>query len=218
MDKPKFGFLILVILLFSFIAIPSYFTATDKGIWLILLLSSILLSSLYLVAHERIEFLIGCLIAVATLIFSWSEFIRTDVIGSHITIALYIIFFCYIIFMIGRYLFETEEVSANMIYASICLYLLMGLMWTFIYYSIETMNPGSFSNTPRKSSTDGSTQLVHFSYFSFVTISTLGYGDIVPLTRIARAWANIESIVGQFYLTIVVARLVGLHISSKKSK
>ncbi|MEH6547475.1 MAG: ion channel [Sneathiella sp.] len=218
LDKPKFGFSILLVLLLSFVVIPSYITDTDAhtGVWLNLIFSSILLSSLYLVAHERREFLIGCLIAAATLLFSWTDYVRTDTLGSHLAIGLYIVFFCYIIFMLARYLFETNEVSANMIYASVCLYLLMGLMWTFIYFWIEKIHPGSFSNTPVITDPDQSFLLVHFSYFSFVTISTLGYGDIVPITRIARSWTNLEAIAGQFYLAIVVARLVGLHISAKR--
>lgn len=218
LDKPKFGFLILLVLLLSFVVIPSYITDTNalSGIWLNLIFSAILLSSLYLVAHQRIEFLIGCLIAAATLVFSWSDYIRTDTLGSHTAVGMYIVFFCYIIFMLARYLFETAEVSANMIYASVCLYLLMGLMWMFIYFWIEKTHPGSFSNIRISPDSDHSFLLVHFSYFSFVTISTLGYGDITPLTRIARSWTTLEAITGQFYLAIVVARLVGLHISAKR--
>jgi voltage-gated potassium channel len=57
-----------------------------------------------------------------------------------------------------------------------------------------------------------------FMYYSFVTLSTLGYGDVTPLNEFSKPWAIIESIIGQFYLAVVLARLVGLQISAKNTR
>jgi voltage-gated potassium channel Kch len=75
------------------------------------------------------------------------------------------------------------------------------------------LSPGSFIEEALSGVHDLST----FVYFSFVTLSTLGYGDIVPATRGAQALASMEALIGQFYLTVLVARLVGIHISYTSS-
>jgi hypothetical protein len=54
-----------------------------------------------------------------------------------------------------------------------------------------------------------------FTYFSFVTLSTLGYGDITPINRVAGAWVAVEAMIGQFYIAIIMARLVSLHAANK---
>jgi voltage-gated potassium channel len=84
-------------------------------------------------------------------------------------------------------------------------------MWSQIYVVLETAQPGSF-NFPDGAS--GSIQSL-LRYFSLVTITTVGYGDITPSTPAARAFANLESVVGQLYLVIQVAWLVGMHVSMK---
>ncbi len=217
-EMPKFSFLILLICLISFSIIPPYFSVKDGGVWQIVILTTILLSSLYLVAHKRNEFLIGCLLALTTIASSWSDYLLTSPVGASIIISQYLVFFGYIMFMLGRYLLETEKVSANMIFASMCLYFLIGLVWTFVYYWIELSTPGSFTNLPEipDSVSREWFLLSHFAYYSSVTLSTLGYGDVAPLTRVARSWATMEAIIGQFYLAVVVARLVGLHVSTKR--
>ncbi len=215
---PKHGFLVLLISLLSLLVIPAYFPPADRALFMVIIVSCILLASLYLVANKKRELVIGSILIAPALVTSWLGYIPSSSFQVNLNNFLNIIFLSYIIFHLARYMFEPNEVSADMIYASMCLYLMLGLIWTFIYLSIETRNPGSFSlsigdtdNTPNPRRL-----MSQLSYYSYVTLSTLGYGDIAPLTRLARSWATIEAMIGQFYLAIVVARLVGLHISSAK--
>ena len=90
-------------------------------------------------------------------------------------------------------------------------YLLMALMWSFVYGLLELINPASFNVTL---SPDQGYQM-RFIYYSFVTITTLGYGDITPTTDLASSFSILEAVVGQLYLVVVVAWLVGMHSSSK---
>jgi hypothetical protein len=85
----------------------------------------------------------------------------------------------------------------------------LGMIWAGLYSTLELLNPGSFSmaNVP----TGPTSQ--QFGYFSFTTLTTLGYGDIAPLSGAARAFATLEAMVGQIYLTVLIARLVGAHIA-----
>jgi len=109
------------------------------------------------------------------------------------------------------HIFRQKEISGDIIAGAIVAYLLMAVMWSQIYLVLETAQPGSF-NLP--AGADESTQAL-LRYFSLVTITTVGYGDITPATHAARAFANLESVVGQLYLVIQVAWLVGMHVSIK---
>jgi hypothetical protein len=106
----------------------------------------------------------------------------------------------------------TGDIDGNKILGAICLYLLMGLIWAVLYTLVQLSFPGSFTNISGDSA--WFTLFPDFIYFSFVTITTLGFGDISPLLPISRFLVYFEAIVGQFYLAILVASLVGSHMSN----
>jgi voltage-gated potassium channel len=90
----------------------------------------------------------------------------------------------------------------------------MALMWTFIFVAVETLHPGSF-NIPEGQNIEASR---YFLYYSFVTLTTLGYGDITPATSITRSLCILEAVIGQLYLVVQVAWLVGVHVSQSMLK
>ena len=106
----------------------------------------------------------------------------------------------------------TGEIDGNKILGAICLYLLMGLIWAVLYTLVQLSFPNSFTNISNNN--EWFTLFPDFIYFSFVTITTLGFGDISPLLPISRFLVYFEAIVGQFYLAILVASLVGSHMSN----
>jgi hypothetical protein len=122
-------------------------------------------------------------------------------------------FMAIVIATILHHIFLQQDVGADLIAGAIVAYLLMALMWALLYGVLEAAHPGSFNFPPGTLQTPPAL----FRYFSFVTITTVGYGDITPVTPAARAFANLEAIVGQLYLVILVSWLVGMYVS-KKSK
>jgi hypothetical protein len=122
-------------------------------------------------------------------------------------------FMAIIIAAILHHIFLQQDVSADLIAGAIVAYLLMAVMWSMLYGVLEDVHPGSF-NLPTGTLQASPTL---FRYFSLVTITTVGYGDITPVTHAARAFANLEAVVGQLYLVILVSWLVGMYVS-KKSK
>jgi voltage-gated potassium channel len=97
------------------------------------------------------------------------------------------------------------------IVGAICVYLLIGLAWAKIYESLDDIVPGSFRFPADTAwATPG---LLRYTYFSFITLGTLGYGDVTPVTALAGTLAWMEAITGQLYLAITVARLVALSIA-----
>lgn len=113
-----------------------------------------------------------------------------------------------------KYIAMDDNISVNRIIGAVCVYLMLGVIWALTYSLLEAAVPGSFTGL--------SVQVVDskwdpdWVYFSFVTLTTLGYGDILPVTSSARALAYFEAIVGQFYLAVLVAGLVGAYLSEKQ--
>lgn len=98
-------------------------------------------------------------------------------------------------------------VPKDIIWGAIAVYFLLGLTWATLFSLIEIVSPGSFAYTVDRSIVLGQSD---FLYFSFVTIATLGYGDIVPLTAQARSFAILEAVTGALYLAILISKLVGM--------
>lgn len=129
------------------------------------------------------------------------------------------IFFAFLLFAYTTYrifvhIIKSREITAEILSASICVYLLLGLTWTTMYVIINIFYPGSFIDTDGSAVQDGP----DFLFFSYVTLTTVGYGNIEAITDQARSLASIEALCGQLYLTIMVARLVGLHISKPANR
>ena len=120
-------------------------------------------------------------------------------------------FIALIITALLRHIFLQQDVSADLIAGAIVAYLLMAVMWSLLYDVLEAAYPGSFKFPEGTTQPRGQMSL----YFSLVTITTVGYGDITPVTRVARAFANLEAVVGQLYLVILVSWLVGMYVSQK---
>ena len=119
---------------------------------------------------------------------------------------------------VGRIMLQdilSGEVTANRICGAVCIFVLIGFCFAIIHMMVAIQNPAAYKDN---SGTYGAQSVPHeryplFAYFSFCTLSTVGYGDVVPVSRLARACSCLESLCGQLYLAILVARLVGLHIA-----
>jgi voltage-gated potassium channel len=110
-------------------------------------------------------------------------------------------------------LMQTRRVSRDTIVGGICVYLLIGLCFTLAYILVTDLGLGVLldrSEPILRSSADGSGYAANILYFSFVTLTTLGYGDITPTGEMARMLASIEAIIGQLYIAIFIARLIAL--------
>lgn len=117
---------------------------------------------------------------------------------------------------IAHEVFITDRVSTDRIMGSVCIYLLIGMFFAFIYATLDLINPVAFNfgltDEPALHT------FRDYLYFSYTTLTTLGYGDMTPQVPFARFLTSIEAIIGPIYLAIVVARLVGMHISQHPKK
>ncbi len=125
-----------------------------------------------------------------------------------------ILFFAFTIIIILSTLFKEVEVTLDVIYGALSSFLLMALMWAFVYDILEVIRPGSFLITEGQYKDSR----IHFIYYSFVNITTVGFGDILPVSLTARSFSIAEMVVGQIYLIVLVARLVGINIAQSMDK
>lgn len=109
-----------------------------------------------------------------------------------------------------KWLFSIDKVDKDTIKGGICVYILLGLAWMALYRFVYELNPNSFSVQFG--------QAWEFMYFSYTTLTTVGYGDITPVSSFAMMLTNLEGMAGQIFLAIFVARLVGLHIVHSQNK
>jgi voltage-gated potassium channel len=123
------------------------------------------------------------------------------------------LFFLLVVITMLRHVVASPTVTREVLYAAMVVYLMIGILFAFVYGCIYIVDPASFDLTMEMSSRGWA-----FFYFSFVTLTTLGYGDSSPLTAMGGIVAVMEAIIGQLYLVVVVAWLVGMHVSSKSGR
>lgn len=176
------------------------------------LFSAVILWGLWTVSEYRRQLVFGTVLMAPAFVLTIVHYIlppsESLVLAWMITNGLALGF---LVVMLVRRLFHTDRVTADTLSSAISGYFLLGILWAFLYGVLHTLQPGSF----RGLDTPDAPQLF---YFSFVTLTTLGYGDIVPVTDAAETAAVFEAVVGQLYLAVMIARLVGLHIASAQSK
>ena len=117
------------------------------------------------------------------------------------------------LFILGQ-AFREGPTTSHRITGAVAAYLLLGLIWSLAYYLVELGIPGSFSLQGLPG--DKETLHSHFFYFSFVTLTTLGYGDIVAVHPMARMLVILEGVTGQLFPAILISRLVSLHVQLKQ--
>lgn len=169
----------------------------------------ILISSVYAVSEKTRNTVIAFILVAPLLFFDWIgpvlQVPNADIVGA----VLGILFLGFVLFSILSFIFNQDIITQEVISASVSVYLLLGIAWAMIYGLLEKIHPGSFHFSDALAE---NTKMI-FSYYSFVTLTTLGYGDISPLTDKAATLSVVEAIIGQLYLTVLIARLIGLHIS-----
>lgn len=137
---------------------------------------------------------------------------EADIAAAAVSLA----FLCWVILLLFTYIFGGRNVNMNTIMGAACLYILIGVAFAFAYLIVDYLAPNSFHASFKGSYQGVEDLLDRFLYYSFVTLTTLGYGDITPVSQPARYLSVIEALVSQLYLTILLGRLVGLHLSQKQ--
>lgn len=183
-----------------------------------LLLTVTILIAVFSMSASRRIYIVAWLLVAAKVILAAVSFVQ-DSPGVHIaeTVVLFAFFILATVFAFQRVL-KDEYVDMNRIAGAISIYMLIGLIWACLYFFISLANPGAFEGLGDMGSHDVKTINAAFMdllYYSYVTMSTLGYGDITPVSRAAQSLAYLEAICGVMYVAVLVAALVGSYGSKR---
>ncbi len=210
----KHKFLVILIALIAFFVINAL---SNEG-WLeysnmIIMTILVACSMLSLEGYNNYTRILGLILGIAGIVISGFTSLKAEPQAIQIMRLLVLISFFSIIAAICLVAtLKKRKITSNVLYGAICSYLLIGLVFAIIYSLIHVLDHNAFSV---KIVTTLTPALQTFIYYSFVTLTTLGYGDITPLSDIARTLAWLEAAFGQIYLTILIAQLVGTYIAQK---
>lgn len=181
------------------------------------LYASLILAGIILTRNNprlvRLLFVLGMTLIGAGTIYTYNQ----DAVWANlIGYAAYILFDIVVTWVLFRYVFETSAITRDVLYAAVAIYLLLGAVFVPVYGLVDTLT-FELSEGAQHAFVGGSMGAEElfawqdFIYYSYVTLTTLGYGDILPVTMVAKAAVALEAIIGVMYLTIIMARLVSLY-------
>lgn len=206
------------LLLLPYILHPLITAGAVGMILLDISLSLVLLASM-LAVSERLHIAIpSVMLMLVALVLTWVSSVVPELQVRIAAMATVCIVLIYTAIYVSRNILRRHDVTTNTIFGSLCIYLMIGYIWAFAYSILEVLHPGSFSIGPLVQLPDFDRQhifiqMYYFMYYSFMSLTTLGLGEILPATSSARVLTVLEAIVGQVYLVVMVSRLVGLHIT-----
>ena len=177
------------------------------GLIVAIQMTLVALSGVYVASNSRHEIYISIAIGVPWVVTLWLH-AQTDWRWSLIVSSAAGAFFMgYTIYLMLHHIFRAHEVGGELLAGAAAVYFLLGLVWSFLYLMVDRVSTGAFTGNDKT--------FFDFIYFSMTTLTTLGYGDISPITPVARVLAVLEAAVGVLYTAILIGRLMGIHLANR---
>lgn len=207
----RLRFLLLLLSLLAAVVVGPLFENSRFGQYLQLsFLTLVFVSAIYTNWNRRIMFWVVGVAATVGLGLHWGSLFFP---GASVSIAKYVVGFLFLgltAFILLKSIFVEYQAKPDALLGAACVYLLLGFMWALGYSALMFIEDAPFYFPEFDLGSDNHPHLSTFLYFSFVTMSTLGYGDIIPTTALSRTLAWMQSVTGQFYLAVLVAYLVNM--------
>lgn len=173
-------------------------------------LTLVMVSSVLAVGGRRRTLLIALLLVIPAVAGKWMNNLYPHFLPGFFLIPTFI-FFGFIMMHLLHFIVRAPTVDANVLCAGVAGFLMLGLLWVPVYLLVARLNPGAFTVAA-----GGALDGFNAFYFSFVTLCTIGYGDVAPVSRVARMLAVSEAITGLFYMAMLISRLVSMYSSAQK--
>ena len=207
--EARFGFLLAGLVVYLVLGpLARQLLGEMGGFVLMTALCCILVIGIFTLRKSRALFGVGIgLAAIAILLTIADLFISQNNTLILLLLVDILVFFCISITLAIRDLFDDGPITINRLLGGICIYILLGMCWSIVYMFLLVWQPDSFAGLAPD--TADSTLFWDIIYFSFVTLTTLGYGDITPILPVARSLAYTEALTGQLFIAILIGTLVG---------
>ncbi len=205
-------FAALTLLLFSTSLLPLIETAWLNTVVEVIMLLVFLLGVRSLETDSSWMRTVYFLVGLMVILVAAKKFVDNPMVLESIHLLILLHFFIGSFRLSVKQIITSKAVDQNMIIGSIVLYLLLGLIWTIIYLFLVMIYPDAFTGIEAVAWQDN---FSHVAYYSFVTLTTLGYGDVLPHNSLAEFFVSAEAIVGVFYMAIIVSSLVSARLESR---
>lgn len=211
--EPLLTALTILLALVLFVVVPLQAIGVAGAHHIGILFGLILVGGVFVVSRSRVA-VIAMLLAIALVLAATVLRLRQpSLFDVFLTTFAWLTGAATLSVVVARAVFAPGETSFHRIIGAILLYLLIGLIFAALYCNIEALAPHAFVGAGPVE--DNLEQAANWTYFSFVTLTSVGYGDIAPIHPIARSLANVEAIIGQLYPATLLARLVTLELSRR---
>lgn len=205
---------LLIYLSILFVVRPYSAGLLYKGFWHTILIL-VFISSIIHIDHHKIIKNLSIYIAIPSILLYWIDLFFPMKPLLIVAIILTIVFMFLSVVSIMKKVVIEARVKLETLRGAVCAYLLIAFSFAFIYALIEIIFPGSFNITSNHSIEGHYNFFSWIMYYSFVTLLTIGYGDLTPINTLSQSLSILEGISGQFYIAILVSRLVSVYSSSK---
>ncbi|HET6488580.1 MAG TPA: potassium channel family protein [Syntrophales bacterium] len=175
------------------------------------LITLVLFSALLAIGGRRRALVLGTVLVIPALVGKWVNYFRPDLAPPEIFLGAGVLFTGYVVLHLFAFILRAPRVDREVLCTVVANYLMLGLLWSFAYAIVAGVNPDAFVVTYGDTTAGHVMKGANSMYFSFATLCTIGYGDIVPVSGIARMLAILEAVASMFYMTMLVARLVALY-------
>jgi hypothetical protein len=209
---------LLVLLLLSFLLASLFKTGIGTLITSVFL-SLLLLTGVATISAKKFHRAAVSILVMVGIILTWLKYFNPSSKALHIWCDLVSIFYLTILTLVViRHVFEEGPVTVDKVRGAVAAYILVGFTLAILFHLIELRHPGSFRLTEAAATGTYTVKQSEFTYFSFVTMTTVGYGDVTPVNPVARMFAVLEALFGQLYPATLLARLVSLQIMHRQEE
>jgi len=174
-----------------------------------------LVAGVYAVSNKRVQWITALALAIPAGALNAILALRPDPKIAVPTLLCTISFVAFTLVSLLRAVIRSERITHDTIYGAISVYLLMGIVWGVAYALLVTLQPGAIVMNAA-SHPNHTMEWFDCLFYSFVTLTSTGYGDIVPVTPQARSLSILEAVSGIMYVAVLIARLVGVHAAKSQ--
>lgn len=213
--RANFAFMLVgLIVLWGVAPVMALASSVIAQIAMYLAIGAALILGAWSLSKERRFFLTAASITVLAVVCSVIAYLTGNAFAILLVLSLQIVFWLMSAWFVGRHVLAPGPVDINRIAGGICIYMIAAVVWASAYTIVYQLIPDAFNGI---GSVPFEGQLSEMLYFSFVTLTTLGYGDVTPAHPVARWMAQFQAVFGQLYIAILIASLVGMWIASATS-
>jgi hypothetical protein len=179
------------------------------------LLTVVLVAAVLAVGHHKRTLVAGLVLATPAVVVRWVHHFQAQHTTHLLSLGCFVAFLGFVVFEFLLFVLRSRRVDSEVLSAAVSIYLLLALLWASVYAFVAVVSPGAISGL---GGADRPVNGFDALYFSVLTMTTVGYGDMVPVSSAARMLVMLQAVTGTMYLAVLVARLVAVYTAEEHAR